>query len=145
MRCFIFCVSLARLLYPVIIECQSRCRHNYILYMWLIHGVSLSESVQVAQLHPTLWDPWTIQSMGFSRPGSWGTFPFSMGSSQPGDWTQVSCIADRFFTSLATKKAQEYWSGYPIPSPADLPHPGMGPGSPALQADSLPTELSREA
>ena len=25
--------------------------------MWLIHGVSLSESVQVAQLHPTLWDP----------------------------------------------------------------------------------------
>ena len=28
-----------------------------------------------------------------------------------------------------------------IPSPADLPDPGIGPGSSALQADSLPTEL----
>ena len=36
----------------------------------------------------------------------------------------------------------EYWSGYPIPSPADLPNPGIEPGPPALQADSLPTELS---
>ena len=27
-----------------------------------------------------------------------------------------------------------------IPSPADLPNPGVEPGSPALQADSLPTE-----
>ena len=35
----------------------------------------------------------------------------------------------------------EYWSGYPIPSPADLPNPGIEPGSPALHADSLPTEL----
>ena len=26
--------------------------------------------------------------------------------------------------------------------PADLPDPGIEPGSPALQADSLPTELS---
>ena len=36
---------------------------------------------------------------------------------------------------------QEYWSGLPFPSPRDLPNPGMEPGSPALQADSLPTEL----
>ena len=36
---------------------------------------------------------------------------------------------------------QEYWSGLPFPSPADLPNPGIEPGSPALQADSLPTEL----
>ena len=30
----------------------------------------------------------------------------------------------------------------PIPSPADLPDPGMELGSPVLQEDSLPTELS---
>ena len=35
----------------------------------------------------------------------------------------------------------EYWSGQPIPSPEDLDDPGVEPGSPALQADSLPTEL----
>ena len=28
----------------------------------------------------------------------------------------------------------------PFPSPGDLPDPGIEPGSPALQADSLPTE-----
>jgi len=33
---------------------------------------------------------------------------------------------------------QEYWSGLPFPSPGDLPDPGIEPGSPALQADSLP-------
>ena len=35
---------------------------------------------------------------------------------------------------------QEYWSGLPFPSPGDLPNPGIEPGSPALQADSLPSE-----
>ena len=32
---------------------------------------------------------------------------------------------------------QEYWSGLPWPSPADLPNPGIKPGSLALWADSL--------
>ena len=36
---------------------------------------------------------------------------------------------------------QEYWSGLPFPSSGDLSHPGIEPGSPALQADSLSTEL----
>ena len=35
---------------------------------------------------------------------------------------------------------QEYWSGLPCPPPRDLPNPGREPGSPALQADSLPSE-----
>ena len=36
---------------------------------------------------------------------------------------------------------QEYWNGLSFPSPRDLPNPGIEPGSPALQADSLPIEL----
>ena len=35
---------------------------------------------------------------------------------------------------------QDYWSGLPFPFPGDLPNPGIEPGSPALQADSLPSE-----
>ena len=35
---------------------------------------------------------------------------------------------------------QEYWSGLPFPSPGELPDPGIEPGSPALQAVSLPSE-----
>ena len=36
----------------------------------------------------------------------------------------------------------EYWSGLPFPSPGDLPDPGIKAGSPTLQADALPSELS---
>ena len=35
---------------------------------------------------------------------------------------------------------QEYWSGLSFPSPGDLPDPGIEPGFPALEADSLPSE-----
>ena len=35
---------------------------------------------------------------------------------------------------------QEYWSGFQFPSPEDLPDPGIEPGSPALQAESLLSE-----
>ena len=35
---------------------------------------------------------------------------------------------------------KEYWNGLPFPTPGDLPDPEIEPGSPALQADSLPPE-----
>ena len=35
---------------------------------------------------------------------------------------------------------QECWNGLPFPSPEDLSNPGIQPRSPALQADSLPSE-----
>ena len=35
---------------------------------------------------------------------------------------------------------QEYWSRLPCPPPGDLPSPGIKPGSPAMQADPLPSE-----
>ena len=43
--------------------------------------------------------------------------------------------------------SQESWSGLPFPSPGDLFHPGVKPGSLmslALQADSLPPEPAGE-
>ena len=36
---------------------------------------------------------------------------------------------------------QEHWSGFPFLSPGDLPNLGIKPGSQALQADSLLSEL----
>ena len=32
---------------------------------------------------------------------------------------------------------QEYWNGLPFPTPEDLPNPGIKPGSPTLQAETL--------
>ena len=52
-------------------------------------------------------------------------------------WLTVAC---QIPLSMGFSR-QEYWSGLPFPSPGDLPDPGIEPGSPALQADSLPTEL----
>ena len=68
---------------------------------------------------------------------------------------RVACMLSRFsrvrlFATLWTVayqvppsmgfSRQEYWSGVPFPSPGDLPHPGIEPGSPALEADALASE-----
>ena len=37
---------------------------------------------------------------------------------------------------------QEYWSGLSFPPPGDLPDPGIEPGSPALQAEALPSNFA---
>ena len=74
---------------------------------------SLKVKVLVAQLCLTLCDP-----MDCSPPGS----------------------------SVMEFSRQEYWSGLPFPSPGDLPDLGIKPGSriergsPALQADALPSK-----
>ena len=54
-------------------------------------------------------------------------------------WT-VACQAS---LSIGFSR-QEYWSGLPFPAPGDLPHPRIEPRSPALQTDSLLTELWRK-
>ena len=94
--------------------------------------------MKVLQSCPTLCDPmdYIVHGILQARIPEWVTFPFSRGSSQPRDWTQVSCITSGVFTSWATREAQEYWCRYPIPSPVDLPDPGIEPESPALQADN---------
>ena len=140
------------------IECQESC------YVWLpaqafketfsslpipssffspdwMQMMMKSESESHSVLSNSLW-PHIVYGILQARILEWVAFPFSRVSSQPRDRTQVSCIKGRFFTSLATRKAQVYWSGWPIPSPADLPNPGIKLGSPALQANSLQTELS---
>ena len=103
--------------------------------------------VKVTQSCPTVCGPtdYTVHGILPARILEWVDFPFSRGSSQPWEHrTHVSHIASRFFTSWATQKAKEHWSGHPIASPVDLPAPGIKPGFPALQADSLPTELSEK-
>ena len=39
---------------------------------------------------------------------------------------------------------QDYWIGLLFPSPGDRPDPKIEPKSPALQADSLPSEPLRK-
>ena len=47
-----------------------------------------------------------VHGISQARILEWVAIPFSRGSSRPRDQTQVSCIAGRFFTIWATRKAQ---------------------------------------
>ena len=75
--------------------------------------MKVKEKVKVAQSCLILCHPmdYTVHGILQARILEWVAVPFSRGSSQARDWTQVSCIAGRFFTSWATRKAQEYWNG----------------------------------
>ena len=61
-----------------------------------------------------------------------------------GCWVTKSCLtlcdpmylAHQVPLSMGFSR-QETWSGLPFPTPEKLPHPGIEPESPALQADSL--------
>ena len=126
--------------YNVIVwEILAKRTHHACSPHWVLKKVFLLTKGKWKSLsHVWLFaTPWTTQSMEFSRPEY---FPFSRGSSQPRDQTQASRITGGFFTSSATREAREYWK--PIPSPGDLPDPGIKSRSPALQVNSLPTELS---
>ena len=105
----------------------SHCRRILHVYVY--------ESERVSVVSDPLWPHGMVLGILQARILEWVAFPFCRGSSQPRDQTQVSCIADWFFTSWTTREAQEYWSGYPIPSPVDLPGPGIKLGSPALPAE----------
>ena len=72
----------------------------------------------VTQSRPTLCSLTDCRLPGSSvhrilqaRIQEWVAMPSSRGSSHPRDWTQVSHIADRFFTIWATREAREYWCG----------------------------------
>ena len=69
--------------------------------------------LKVAQSYPALSNPmvYTVHGILQARILEWVALYFSRGSSQPRNRTQVSHIVGGFFTSLATREAQVYWSG----------------------------------
>ena len=69
--------------------------------------------------------------------------PLSMGFSRKEYWkVKVAQLCRLFATPWTIQSMEfsrpEYWSGYPFPSPGDLPNLRIEPRSPALQADSFP-------
>ena len=74
------------------------------------------------QMTPPLWQKVKVKSLSRVRH-----------SATP--WT----VAHQAPPSMGFSR-QEYWSGLPLPSPGDLPDPGIEPRSPAFQADALNSE-----
>ena len=110
--------------YSVFITClnsdQQRCVVNKadIVTFWRVWSSDLQPActleshgkVKVIQLCPTLCNPmdYTVHGILQARILGVGSLSFSRGSSPPRDRTQVSSIAGGFFTSRATREAQEY-------------------------------------
>ena len=116
--------------YTTIIFISQKCKDT--LREWVTAAQSC---LTLALGNPT---GYTIHGILQSRITLGVALPFSRGSSQPRGRTQVSHLAGGFFATWVTREAQEYWSG----SLSLLQQIFRTPGSPALQADSLPTELS---
>ena len=71
--------------------------------------------------------------------------PSASGSARPAlcdpvDYTVHGILCDPVDYTVHGFSRPELWSGWPFPSPGNLPDPGIEPRSPALQADSLPAE-----
>ena len=75
-----------------------------------------------------------------ARIPEWVAVPCLRASSQPRNQTQASHIAGGFFTILSHQGNPRIldWVAYPFSK--DLPDPGIEPGFPALQVDSLSSE-----
>ena len=87
--------------------------------------------------------PWTYTVYGILRARILErvAFPFSRGSSQPRGQTQIlHCRQILYQLSHKGKPRILEWVGYPFSSRSS--HLGIEPESPALQVDSLQTELS---
>ena len=92
---------------------------KYIQYLFVVYLNKAGRSLKMlsesenCSVRPTFCDSmdFTVYVILQARILEWIAFPFSRESSQPRDRTQVSYIAGEFFTSWATRKTQEYWSG----------------------------------
>ena len=103
------------------VSLASYWQASYYSLIGLLNVLNRSE-VKVAQSCPTLCDPKDCSLPGSSVHGilqarilEWAAIPFFRVSSQPRDWTQVSHIAGRFFTLLATRKVLCKSGYYPVP------------------------------
>ena len=71
---------------------------------WVSEWVSDGRSVVSDSLQPHGLPGSSVLGILLARILEWVAISFSRGSSWPRDWTEVSCIADRFFTIWATRK-----------------------------------------
>ena len=110
---FVGCIFVLLTVSFMVQKLLSSMRYHlfFVLFCFVFSLFSLLsqwKSLNSVQLFPTLWN---VAPLGSSvhdilhkKLLEWIAFPFSRGSSQPGDQTWVSRIADRSFTTWATRK-----------------------------------------
>ena len=136
-----------RLLRPLDFPGKSTGVGCHCLLHWGI--VAAAKSLQSC---PTLCDPRNDSPPGSAVPGilqartlEWVAISFSNAWKWKVKVKSLSCARLLVTPWTAAYQApssmgfsrQEYWSGLPLPSPGDLPNPGIKPRSPAFQAGAL--------
>ena len=131
---------------PGLRETRTRVQHHGYT-AGLIHGVSYSGPSGLGPWH------WVAERDGDIISSLLGCTKETGKPEEREKSESVSCV--QLFGTLWTvahqpplsmgSSRQGYWSGLPFPSPGHLPDPGIEPGSPALQADSLPSETPRKS
>ena len=100
------------------LKLESRLGRNINNFRYADDTILMAESEEVVSL---------LMKVKISHSGSDSLWPHGLGSS----------VQAPLYMGFSW---QEYWSGLPFPSPEDLPHLGIEPGSPTLKADALPSE-----
>ena len=89
--------------------------------------------------------PWTIQSMELSRPEYWvGSLSLLQGIFPTQGWNPGLLHCRLILYQLSHKRSPRILEWVPYPFSSRSPQPRNQTGVPALQADSLPTELPGE-
>ena len=117
---------------------STKIRQYFLARVMLLWSKVKEKTVKMAQSCPTLCDPmdYTVRRILQTKILEWVAFPYSRGSSQPRDRTQGSLALQVASSAEQQGKPKNNGAG------TDLPDLGIEPGSPALQVDSLPSELS---
>ena len=95
---------------PWTVDCQAPLSmgiHQARILEWVAMPPRLSfrESSQPRECLPHCrWILYHLSHQGSPRILQWVAYPFPRGSSRPRNWIGVSCIADEFLTSWATKE-----------------------------------------
>ena len=118
---------------------STKIRQYFLARLMLSCSKVKEKKVKMAQSCPTLCDSmdYTVHRILQARILEWVAFPFSRGSSQPRDQTQGSLALQ-----VASLPAEPQGKPKNTGVDTDLPDPGIEPVSPALQMDSLSSELS---
>ena len=110
---------------------------------FLLQCMKVKNESEVAQSCPTLSNPMDRSPPGSSVHGIFQARVLERGAIAFSSHVQLfvtpKTVARQAPLSMGFSR-REYWSGLPFPSPGDLPDSGIKPWSPALQADSLPSE-----
>ena len=130
---------------------QTKILHDISMLWFSVNIVSIGEKdiiyweVSKYDFVKFLLEKQLLKAISFLNSSYSSLFPFILSWSEVKSLSRVRIFSTPWTIAYQAPPSmrfsrQEYWSGLPFPSPGDLSDPGIEPGCPALQADTLTSE-----